>query len=112
MSKPKPKTTIARFDSLPRALEEARKYGVTATLPTVQYAITTHGVFTHYFSATRLLSLSRAQGRKQWKLSIDVRGRVVTANVSATAVPVVGALKTAPLTSMQQAFVEAVGAEL
>jgi len=73
----KPQTITARFDSLPRALAEARKYGVTAALPTVQRSITTKGVFLHYLSVTRILSISRSRGRKQWQMAVDVQGRVV-----------------------------------
>jgi len=84
-------TITARFNSLPRALAEARKYGVTAALPTVQRSIATKGVFLHYLSVTRILSISRCRGRKQWQMAVDVQGRVVPVDAKPVPVPAVEA---------------------
>jgi len=103
-------TITAHFSSLRRALAEARRYGVTAALPTVQRSIQSKGVFLHYLSVTRILSISKARGSKQWQLAVDVAGRVVPVDAKPASVPVEGTLTAEPRqkTAMPQAFVEAV----
>lgn len=65
----------AHFNSLQRAVAEARKYGATASYEAVDARIQQEGRFTHDITSTRQLTIRRAQG-KGWTLAVDVAGAV------------------------------------
>jgi hypothetical protein len=67
----------AHFATLKRAVQEARKYGVTQTYEAVRQTMTMRHEFTHHITHDRTLTIMRGQGRKRWKLAVDVVGRVV-----------------------------------
>ena len=64
----------AHFNSLQRAVAEARKYGATASYDAVNARIQQQdGRFVHDITSARQLTISRAQG-KGWTLAVDVAG--------------------------------------
>jgi hypothetical protein len=78
-------TITAHFGTLRRAVKESRKYGVSHTFEAIERTIFTDGEFTHDLTADRKLRISRAPGRRRWKMAVDVCGRVVPAHTMPSA---------------------------
>lgn len=84
---PKARPITAHFATLRKAVNEARKYGVTQRYNTIRMQRWITGAYTHQITHDRTLTISFDETPdRPWKLVIDVSGRVKPANVKMVSV--------------------------